>query len=448
MGILEATEIIIAFLIMLANTSSAQIPAAMTGTDRVTTAAEKQRKNRTPAVSETESPVCGRTPPNTGFFGRGMRYFVSPNGSDSNPGSRRSPFKTIQKAADTVNPGDTVIVEDGVYTMGAPHPSCSRFTAVVCLTRGGAPDNWVVFKSRNPGGARIDGQNNRVQNGFRFASSKAAYIRIEGFDVYGMGNDGSSSGFELYNGGHDVQIVGNQIHHIGRLCTNTTNGQVGIYVGRDNVLIEGNTIHDIGRFAPGEGGCNPSNKFWQNHDHGIYHSRGNDVTIRNNIFYNHQRGWAIQEYPHTRARTIIAHNTFAGPNPNQTGHIVVGGRSDMTDIKIVNNIFHQPTGAAIDVGSARFINVVISNNLTTARSITDRLPLMGIAVIDNLLSTDPKFINLSALDFRLLPDSAAIDKGMNMPEATFDKSWCLRPQGKGFDIGAHEFTGNSSHRGR
>jgi Right handed beta helix region/Protein of unknown function (DUF1565) len=448
MGILEVAEIIIAFFIMLANTSPTQSPAPVTDTDRVTTAAQKQRKNRTPAVSETVSSVCGQMPPPPRSLGRGMRYFVSPNGSDSNPGSRTSPFKTIQKAADTINPGDTVIIEDGVYTMGAPHPSCSRFTAVVCLTKGGAPDNWVAFKSRNPGGAKIDGENNRVQNGFRFASSKAAYIRIEGFDVYGMGNDGSSSGFELYNGGHDVQIIGNHIHHIGRLCTNTTNGQVGIYVGRDNVLIEGNTIHDIGRFAPGEGRCNPSNKFWQNHDHGIYHSRGNDVTIRNNIFYNHQRGWAIQEYPHTRSRTIITHNTFSGPNPNQTGHIVIGGGSDMTDIKIVNNIFHQPTDAAIDVGSARFIDVVISNNLTTAKSITDRTPQMGFAVIDNLLSTDPKFINLSALDFRLLPDSAAIDKGLNTPEAPFDKSWCIRPQGKGFDIGAHEFTGNSSLRGR
>jgi hypothetical protein len=42
-------------------------------------------------------------------------YHVSPTGSDSNPGSEARPFRTIQKAADSVKPGDTVLVDDGVY---------------------------------------------------------------------------------------------------------------------------------------------------------------------------------------------------------------------------------------------------------------------------------------------------------------------------------------------
>jgi hypothetical protein len=375
-------------------------------------------------------------------LGTGMKYYVAPNGSDSNPGTEALPFKTIQKAADTVDPGDTVIVEDGVYTMGAPHPTCSRFTAVVCLTRGGTPDKWVVFKSRNIWGAKINGENNRAQNGFRFGASTANYIRVEGFDVFGMGNDGSAAGFELYNGGHNVQIRGNHIHDIGRFCTNTTNGNVGIYISRDNVLVEGNTIHDIGRFGPGEGGCSPPNIFWQNHDHGVYHSRGNDVTIRNNVFYNLQHGWAIQAYPHTRARTIIVNNTFSGPNPNQTGHIVMNGGSGMRDIKIINNIFHLPNGAAIDVGSATFIDVLISNNLTTAEHIIDRSNPAGMTTIYNLLSADPKFINPSAFDFRLLPDSPAIDVGVSISDLLNDRNRCARPQGARVDIGAHEFTGN------
>jgi len=379
-------------------------------------------------------------------LGIGMKYYVAPNGSDSNPGTKALPFKTIQRAADTVDPGDTVIVEDGVYTMGAPHPSCSRFTAVVCLTRGGTPDKWTVFKSRNAWGAKIDGQNNRAQNGFRFAASTANYLRIEGFDVYGMGNDGSAAGFDVFNGGHDIQIMGNHIHHIGRFCVNTTNGNVGIYISQDNVLVEGNTIHDIGRFGPGEGGCNPPNKFWQNHDHGVYHSRGNDVTIRNNIFYNHQHGWAIQAYPHTRARTTIVNNTFSGPNPNQTGHIVLNGGGEMRDIKIVNNIFHQPNGAAIDVGSATFVDVVISNNLTTAGRIIGRTNPAGMTTINNRLSTDPKFINPSAFDFRLLPDSPAIGVGLSISEVSNDQNRRLGRRGEGFDIGAYEFTGNSSER--
>ena len=48
-------------------------------------------------------------------------YHVSPTGSDSNPGSEARPFRTIQKAADGVKPGDTVLVDDGVYTYSRPN---------------------------------------------------------------------------------------------------------------------------------------------------------------------------------------------------------------------------------------------------------------------------------------------------------------------------------------
>lgn len=34
-------------------------------------------------------------------------YFVSPNGSDQNPGTINRPFKTIQKCANIVQPGQT-----------------------------------------------------------------------------------------------------------------------------------------------------------------------------------------------------------------------------------------------------------------------------------------------------------------------------------------------------
>jgi len=43
-------------------------------------------------------------------------YYVSPIGSDSyNGNSLSTPFQTIQKAANVVNPGDTVYVRNGVY---------------------------------------------------------------------------------------------------------------------------------------------------------------------------------------------------------------------------------------------------------------------------------------------------------------------------------------------
>src|SRR5262245_66044614 len=94
-------------------------------------------------------------------------------------------------AADVVNPGNTVIVEDGVYTYSGSN-QCSK--TIVCLTRGGAPGQLVTFKSRNKWGARVDGQNGVAASGFGFGG--ANYVRIQEFELYGVANadSGSASG--------------------------------------------------------------------------------------------------------------------------------------------------------------------------------------------------------------------------------------------------------------
>ena len=42
-------------------------------------------------------------------------YFVATNGSDSNPGTLDNPFRTIQRAANVAQPGDSVLVRQGTY---------------------------------------------------------------------------------------------------------------------------------------------------------------------------------------------------------------------------------------------------------------------------------------------------------------------------------------------
>ncbi len=42
-------------------------------------------------------------------------YFVSPNGSDDNPGTIDRPFKTVQKCADLIQPGETCWLRKGTY---------------------------------------------------------------------------------------------------------------------------------------------------------------------------------------------------------------------------------------------------------------------------------------------------------------------------------------------
>ncbi|HTY89363.1 MAG TPA: right-handed parallel beta-helix repeat-containing protein [Candidatus Acidoferrum sp.] len=45
----------------------------------------------------------------------GAEYQVATNGSDSNPGTKERPFRTIQHAADLAQPGDVITVRQGVY---------------------------------------------------------------------------------------------------------------------------------------------------------------------------------------------------------------------------------------------------------------------------------------------------------------------------------------------
>src|SRR5207245_1078284 len=91
-------------------------------------------------------------PGSCGNTGSGVCYYVDGTaGNDANLGTSAQPFRTLQKAADVVNPGDGVLVRDGLYTGGDP---------IVNLSRSGTASNWINFQAEHRGGAVIDGQNN------------------------------------------------------------------------------------------------------------------------------------------------------------------------------------------------------------------------------------------------------------------------------------------------
>lgn len=72
------------------------------------------------------------------------RYVNRKSGNDANDGlTPEHPLATIQKAADSVNPGDTVVIAPGVYYEN------------VVLTRGGTVDAPVTFRAANRGNDRV-----------------------------------------------------------------------------------------------------------------------------------------------------------------------------------------------------------------------------------------------------------------------------------------------------
>src|SRR5437016_6081518 len=211
-----------------------------------------------------------------GSSGSGVCYYVDAvAGNDANQGTSAQPFRTLQKAANVVSPGDGVLVNDGVYTGGS---------TVLDISRSGTAANWIVFRAAHRWGAIIDGQNNSSSAG---VSVPGNYIAVEGFEIRGM----SRSGMDAYNGNelnaasHDVRFARNHIHDIGRICTDDTGGRAGIDAYASNMVIEENVIHDIGRLSPGEQGCAPSSTNWQNHDHGVDHGGGVSMILRKKACY-------------------------------------------------------------------------------------------------------------------------------------------------------------------
>jgi Right handed beta helix region/Pel9A-like, right handed beta helix region len=353
-------------------------------------------------------------------------YWVATTGSDNNPGTSSAPFRTIQKAAGVVSPGDTVVVRDGVYT----GPSGN----LLGLSRAGTSSAWITFRAEHRWGAKLDGRSNSSDIGINFLSS-ANYNRVQGFELYG-----TVHGVQFYGGVQHAELIGNHVHHIGRTCTNTSNGQSAVFIGGGvrYINVTRNLIHDIGRYAPGENGCSPTNSNYENHDHGIYVAEANDVTISNNVLYNVKRGFMVQRYSsagYVANNVWILNNTFGFPNPYRDAHITV--QTNSTNLRIENNVFYDPLKAGINFASLSFSGLSVKDNLTFS-GVTKLGSPSGGTFSGNMDNTDPLIMSASTPNFRLQAGSPAVDHGLTLSEVKVDFDAVTRAQGAGYDRGAYE----------
>jgi hypothetical protein len=181
-------------------------------------------------------------------------YYVSGSGKDGNNGlSSSSAFRTIQKAAGLTNPGDTVLIMNGVYKNASPNGN------VVSITRSGKANAWIRYKA-------YPGHFPKIQhNGWNgiLISNGASYIEINGLEVIGNNanitldyamsqknnklNPLTSGNCISVNPGknsrsHHLRIVNNKVHDCGGGGIGTTQSD---YVTIDNNVVFNNAWYSV-----------------------------------------------------------------------------------------------------------------------------------------------------------------------------------------------------------
>jgi hypothetical protein len=132
----------------------------------------------------------------------GRVFYLSPNGSDSNPGTSAAPWKSLWQAAVSVSAGDTVILTDGVYNETRP----------TVFQRGGTSTQRVTVVAQNRGRAHVHYVGRLNTN--RLIINKP-YITVQNIDFSGeIGTNTGDILFAVRKGGDYAQVRGNWLHGV------------------------------------------------------------------------------------------------------------------------------------------------------------------------------------------------------------------------------------------
>ena len=414
----------------------------------------------------------------TPAFAEGEIYYVNGSiGSDSNPGTEALPWKTIQKAADTLTAGQSVNVAAGTYPER------------VHITQSGASGALIAYQAVGT----------VVMRGF---TVHASYIRISGFEmtapkrwgVYLTGSydiiednyihDLAWGGIILFatisNPGltNHVTLQNNTIAHV---------GQVGIDVrGRYNKILS-NDISGIMEYVPWI--ANPP--AWSDADGIHFHGRGHvfrgnkihDILYSqpenpdphidcfqtfvaspsqeaaNNILFDGNTCYEPTRSATSAAKLVQAQGAYGLRFTNNIVYTYLGGIiKNGGSVKLLNNTFVVPATATDGQGLQlkNAINVTVMNNIFSNQSdgngaiLADSTSKQSLVAGYNCLwkqgtwasnsgdivGKDPRFVN-PPIDFHLQAISPCINAGATVKNAR-DLDGHARPQGGAYDMGAYE----------
>jgi parallel beta-helix repeat protein len=395
-------------------------------------------------------------------------YYVAPPpvGSDTHPGTLAAPWATLQKAADTVQAGDTVLVRAGQYAGGH-------------FTTSGSPGLPIVLRAFEGELVEITADNPVTPDGINLEG--ASWMVVEGFRVDGRGRAGIRAVLC-----EQVTLRGNRLDG---------NQKWGIFTGFcDDLSIEGNECsnsvveHGIYVSNSGDRPTVRRNRIWGNNANGIHMngdvSQGGDGVISaaliadNEIFGNGAAGGSginLDGVQGSLIRNNLIFDTHAsgislytidggGPSTgnrvfNNTVIVAADGRWALNvrdgaiDNWVENNVFYSHHGyrGGVSIAADSLPGLISNHNAVEDRfTVDDGDSVLTLVEWQALTGEDAEsvvatpselFVAPESGDFELRDGSPAADSGETLMEVATDRLGRQRPIGPSFDIGAHEGIG-------
>ena len=339
--------------------------------------------------------------------------YVSPTGSDSNPGTQAAPVKTITRADALASAGSTIHVASGTYNVSAP----SKDNAGITTRKSGTSSARIRFVSDVKWGAKI------VVSGTGITwDSRGNYVDIDGFQITGSGRHGllASGAYLTFKNNfiHDLTVSGG--------CNGSGGAAIDTYGTVGNVVIDRNIVRNIGyRFI---GSCNTIQ--------GIYIANANNVVTNNIVSGVAMAG--IQQWHGATASTIVNNTTFHNKIGILLGQGDAGTTTGSANNYVANNIVYDNVAYGVIEMGLMGGNNRYANNLVARSGTSWRVK----GSVSGSISSDPLFRNYLANgtgDYRVYSSSPAIDRGTSTKAPTIDFAGVARPRGAAVDVGAYEY---------
>ena len=155
---------------------------------------------------------------------RATDRYVAPTGSNENPGTLASPWKTIRYGANRLDPGDTLYVRAGIYP------------EVVVANKSGTIESPITITNYPKEQPVIDGRTIPDTDWQTLVNLNGNYIHLSGFEVMNCNMQSNQPAPAFPSGGYGVNMAGHD-NHVSRMNVHH-NRSVGILGGGDGSIVE------------------------------------------------------------------------------------------------------------------------------------------------------------------------------------------------------------------